>query len=88
MVLPATRVVSEDEAERALGEHVIVDREDLVRQRVHIGGVDRHQWVEEVGEANPPGLGGEAEGGRVAGEGRGAGAIDEDKRVLVGLEEH
>jgi hypothetical protein len=42
-----------------------------VRERVHSGGVDRHERVGEVGEADAPGLGGDAEGGGVSGSGDG-----------------
>ena len=51
MVLPAARVVSEQEAQRLARQHGLVDGRDLVRQRVDDGGMDRQHRVEEVRQA-------------------------------------
>ena len=47
------------------------------------GGVDRQQGVEEVSEADPVGLGNEAEEGAVGVEGPGNGLGDGFEAVLV-----
>ena len=81
--LSGARVVGEDEAERLAGQHRLVDRRDLMRQRVHVRGVDRHHGVEEEGEVDALGFDGELEGGPVAIEGpRAFGGGDGDRREV------
>src|SRR5207245_1522174 len=45
-------VVGQQEAERLTEEHLLVDRRDLVGERVDQRGVHCEKWVEEVGEVN------------------------------------
>jgi hypothetical protein len=70
--LAGTGVVGEDEAERLLGKHRLVHGADLVRQRIHVRGVDRHHRIEEVRELDARRLGRELEvpGGGGEGEAR------------------
>ena len=59
--LAGARIVREQEAQRLAREHLLVDRRDLVRERVHERGVDREHGIEQVGEADavaPPRRGG------------------------------
>src|SRR5690606_24841083 len=86
--LAGARVVGEQEAQRLAGKHDLVDRGDLVRQRVHERGMNSEQWVEEVREASPMGLGGEAKGRAVPGEARRAALVDDlEPRLVVAVED-
>lgn len=69
-------------------QHRLVDRGDLVRQRVHVGGVDREHGVEQVREADPVGFGDEAEERTVAVEAPGTALLDDlEARFVVPIEE-
>ena len=59
--LAGAGVVGEQEVQRLAGEHLLVDRRDLVRKRHHVGGADREQRVKEVGELDASRLAPEAE---------------------------
>ena len=50
--LAGTGIVGEQEAQRLPRQHRLVDRGDLMRQRLHEGGVDRQRGVEQMGEVN------------------------------------
>ena len=86
--LARTRVISQQEPERLARQELAVDRRDLVRQRLEHRGVDGEERVEEVGEADPEGLGDQAEQGPVPveGEGRTRG-LDLQARLIVPVEE-
>ncbi len=81
--LPGAGVVGEQEAQRLPGQHGLVDRGDLVRQRIDHRGVDGEHGVEEVREADALRLGDEAEEGAVAVEAPGAALLDEFQAGLV-----
>ena len=86
--LAGAGVVGEEEAQRRTGQHGLVDGGDLVGERLHVGGVDGQQGVEEMGEADALGLGNEAEEGAVAVEAPGAGLFgDADAGLVVAVEE-
>ena len=85
--LAGTGVVGQDEPQRLAGEHRLVDGGDLVGQRLHVRGVDRHHRVEQEREVDPLGLAGELERGAVAVEGPGAFGRGEADRLLVGARE-
>mgnify|MGYP006182894369 CR=1 FL=1 len=46
-------------------QHGLIDGGDLVRQRLHVGRVDRHHGIEQVREVDPVSLGGELEVGPI-----------------------
>ena len=54
MVLPATGVIGEKEAQRKLLEHVLVDSDPLVGQRIDLRDLRGERRVEHVAEAQPP----------------------------------
>ncbi len=54
-------IVGQDEAQRLARQHRLVDGGDLVRQRVHVRGVDRHHRVEQESEVDALGLDGKLE---------------------------
>jgi len=54
-------VVGEQEAQRLPGQHGFVDGDDLMRQRFYVRGVQGEHRVEEMGEADAPGFGDQAE---------------------------
>ena len=86
--LAGAGVVGQQEAQRLAGQHRLVDRRDLVRQRLDQRGVDGEQRVEEVGQADAVGLGDEAEQGPVAVEApRPAGDGDLEGRLAVAVEQ-
>ena len=82
--LARARVVGQHEAQGLARQHGFVDRGDLVRERVHVRGVDGHHGVEEKGEVDALGLDGELEGFAVAVEGPGALLGGKGDRGLVG----
>ena len=55
------RIIGEHEAQGLSRQHRLVDRADLVRERIHVRRVDRHHRVEEVRELDARGFGGELE---------------------------
>ena len=65
--LAGAGIVRQDEAERLLREHRLVDGRKLVGQRLDRRGVDGHHRIEQVPEHHPVGLEGELE--RLAGRG-------------------
>jgi hypothetical protein len=66
----------------------LVDRGDLVRQRVDQRRVDREHRIEEVRETDPVRLGREPEVGAAAVKTPRAPRLDEREAVLVGAVEH
>ena len=64
--LAGTRVVSQQEAKRLARQHLLVDRGDLVWQRLDRGGGHREERVEQVGEVDALCLGDQAEQGAIA----------------------
>ena len=63
--LAGTGIIGEDVAQRLLVQHALVDRTELVRQRLHITGAERGLGIEQVGKAHAPRLGRQQEGVRV-----------------------
>jgi len=80
-------VVRQQEAHGESGEHRLVDRADLVRQRLDGRGADRDVGVEEPGEAEAVGFGGEAEPVAATVEGPGAGSLGDGQRGLTVAEQ-
>jgi hypothetical protein len=58
--LSGSRVVRQQVAEGLAGQHLPVHRRDLVRERLQERGVHGQVRIEEVGEAETLGLGGQA----------------------------
>ena len=58
--LAAARVVGEQEAERLLGQHRLIDGGDLMRQGLYQRGVDRQKGIKKVSEADAIGFGDQA----------------------------
>ena len=86
--LAGARVVRQEEAQRLARQHRLVDRGDLVRQRVHVAGVDRDHGVEQVREADAVGLEYEAEERAAAVEAPGPPLLrDLQARLVVAVEE-
>ena len=54
-------VIGKKIPKRLAGQHLLVDRRDLMRERFDQRGVDGEQRVEEVGQPDALGLGDEAE---------------------------
>ena len=87
--LAGAGVVGQQEAQRLARQHRLVDRRDLVRQRLDVGGVDGQQRVEEVRQADALRLGHQAEEGAVAVKAPGAALLDEfQARFVVPVEQH
>jgi hypothetical protein len=82
--LARTRVIGEDEAQWLARQQRLVDRRDLVREGIHVRGVDGHHRVEEECEVDALGLDRELERLAVAVEGPGALGGGEGDRGLVG----
>ena len=59
--LACTGVVSQEEPQRDAWKELVVDRADLMRQRVDVGAVDGHHRVVEGGVLDAQRLGGETE---------------------------
>ena len=86
--LAGAGVVGEQEAQRLARQHRLVDRRDLVRQRLDERGVDRQHRIEEVREADAVRLGDEAEERAVAVEAPGAALLDDlEARLVVAVEQ-
>ena len=81
--LAGAGVVGEQETQRLARQHRLIDRGDLVRQRIHLRGLHREQRVEEVRERDPLGLGGQAEERAVAVETPGPLFLGEFEAVFV-----
>ena len=86
--LAGAGVVGEHIAQGLAREHGLVDRGDLVRQGLHVGGMHRHHGVEEVGEADAPGLQAQFEAGGRGVEGPRAARLGEAEAGFVAAEEH
>ena len=81
-------VVGQDEAQRLARQHRLVDGGDLVRQRLHVRGVDRHHRVEQKREVDALGFAGELERRAVAVEGpRALDRGDADGRLIGAAEQ-
>src|ERR1700674_2286736 len=50
--LPCTRVVSQKEPQWLTWQHRVIDRRDLVRQRVNYRGMNSQHWIEQMRELN------------------------------------
>ena len=86
--LAGAGVVGEQEAQRLARQHRLVDRRDLVRQRLDDAGGDRDVGIEEVRQVDAVRLGDEAEELAVAVEAPGAAHLDElEARLVVAVEE-
>jgi hypothetical protein len=86
--LAGAGVVGEEEAQRLARQHRLVDRGDLVRQRVHERGMNREHGVEEVRQADAVGFRDEAEEGAVAVEAPGSARFDHcEARLVVAVED-
>lgn len=55
------RIIRQQKAKWLPGEHLLVDRRDLVRKRLDQGGMDGQERIEEVGQPDAVGLGDQAE---------------------------
>ena len=69
IVLPAPGSSARTNRKRLARQHRLVDGRDLVRQRLHVRGVDRHHRVEQKREVDALGLAGQLERRAVAVEG-------------------
>ena len=88
IVLPAPGSSARRKRSGWRGSISLVDGGDLVRQRLDERGVDGQQRVEEVGEADALGLGGEPEQRAVAVEAPRPAALDDlERRLAVAVEE-
>ena len=88
MVLPAPGIVGQQEAQRLPRQHRLVDRRDLVRQRLNERGVDGQHRIEEVRKADAVRLGDQAEQGAVAVETPGPALLHElEARLVVAVEQ-
>ena len=86
--LAGAGVVGEKEPERLARQHRLVDRGDLVRQRVHHRGVHGENRVEQVRQPNPVGLGDEPEQRTVAVEAPGPALLDHlEARLIVPVQQ-
>ena len=86
--LAGAGVVRQHVAQRLARQHGLVDGGDLVRQRCHVGGVHRHHRVEQIGQVDAVGLGGELEVLAGGVEGPGPARLDQAQIRLVVAEEH
>ena len=81
--LAAAWIVGEKEAEGLARQHRLVDRRDLVGERLDQRRMDRQQGIEEVGEADALGLGDKAEERTVGVEGPRTGLGDCFEAILI-----
>ncbi len=86
--LASTGVVGQHVAQRLARQHRLVDRRDLVRQRLHVRRVHRHHRIEQVGQVDPVGLGGKFEVLAWGVEGPWAAGFGQRQVGLVGAEQH
>ena len=84
--LARTRVVGQHTAQRQLGQHILVHGRYLVGQGLDGAGSYGKVGVEEVGEVDTVGLGGELQGVRVGVEGPLGAARSEEVLLLVAVE--
>ena len=61
IVFAGTGVVGQQEAQRLARQHRLVDTSDLVRQRLHIGSVDRHHRIKQERKVHAFGFASELE---------------------------
>ena len=54
-------VIGKDKTQGLTGQHGFIDGGDLMRQRLHVGGMHSHHGIEKVGKADATGLGGALE---------------------------
>ena len=86
--LAGAGVVGEQEAQRLARQHRLVDRRDLVRQRLDQRGVHREHRIEQVRQADAVGLGDEAEQRAVAVEAPGTtGGHDVQRGFVIPIEQ-
>ena len=83
--LACTGVIGQHEPQRLARQHCFVDRGDLMRQRLHVRGVDGHHRVEQVGEADAQRFGCQLERFAVSGEGpwTGGGGLGQGRFVVA-----
>jgi hypothetical protein len=80
-----TRVVSQDVAQGLSRQHGFVDGCNLMRERLHAGGVHSHHLIEEEGEVDAFGLHSELEVLSIAIKGSGPFSAGHGKSVRVCL---
>lgn len=86
--LACARVICEQEAQWLPWQHLLVDRRDLVRQRVDDRGVHREDRIEQMREADAMRLRDEAEERPVPIEAPRRSALDDlDPRLVVAVEQ-
>jgi len=83
--LAGAGVVREQETQRLPREHVLVNRVDLVRERLQVRRLEREERIEEPCELDPPGLGRKPEklAVRVEGPGPAGGQLLEPRLVVA-----
>ena len=54
--LACARVIGKDETKRLDGHHLVVDRLDLMRERIDIGGLHRYVGIEQMSRLDAAGL--------------------------------
>jgi hypothetical protein len=74
--LAGARVVGQEEPQRLARQHRLVDRGDLVRQRIDERSMDGQDWIEEVGQSDAMRFGDEAKQRAFAVEAPGAALFD------------
>ena len=86
--LAGAGIVRQEEPQGLARQHLAVDRQDLVRQRHDLGGVDGEEGVEQVRQADAVSLGGQLEEMAVGGEGPGrSGGHDLEARLVAAIED-
>ena len=86
--LAGTRVIGEQEAQRLARQHRLVDRRDLMRQRIDHRRMDGQDRIEQVGQADTLRLGDQPEESAFAVEAPGAALFDDlDARLVVAIEQ-
>jgi len=86
--LAGAGVVGEQKVQGLAWQHLLVHRRDLMRQRHDVGGADREQRVEEVGELDAARLAYQTEEGPVGRERPClAGGLDGERRLVVPIED-
>ena len=81
--LAGAGIVGEQKAQRLARQHGLVHGGDLVRQRLHQGGVHREDGIEQVGEADAARFGYETVGRAVPVEAPGAPLLDDFEAGFV-----
>ena len=86
--MPGARVVGQQEPQRLTRQHRLVDRRDLVRERIDEGGVHGEHRVEQMRQANAMGFGHQPEQMAVAIKAPGAALLDHVKaRFVVAIQQ-